>query len=50
MDNCEAIILIHESKKAVENSPFLEKLKKKGCEFTYMVEAIDEYAYSSVRG
>ncbi|KAM7522332.1 hypothetical protein LguiA_012234 [Lonicera macranthoides] len=32
-----------ESKKAVENSPFLEKLRKRGYEVLYMVDAIDEY-------
>uniref|UniRef100_A0A7N0VIA3 Heat shock protein 90 n=1 Tax=Kalanchoe fedtschenkoi TaxID=63787 RepID=A0A7N0VIA3_KALFE len=31
-----------ESKKAVENSPFFEKLKKKGYEVLYMVDAIDD--------
>jgi len=32
-----------ESKKAVEESPFVEGLKKKGLEVIYMTEAIDEY-------
>jgi molecular chaperone HtpG len=38
-----------ESRQSVENSPFLETLKKRGFEVLFMVEPIDEYCVQQLR-
>lgn len=45
----EIYFMTGESKKAIENSPFIESLKKKDLEVIYMVDAIDEYVIQQLK-
>lgn len=38
-----------ETREAVKNSAFVEKVKKSGCEVVYMVDPIDEYAAQQLK-
>lgn len=48
-DQKDIYFITGESRKAVQNAPFLEGFKKKGIEVLFMVDAIDEYVVSKFK-
>jgi len=48
-DQKDIYFITGESRKAVQNAPFLEGFKKKGIEVLFLVDAIDEYVVSKFK-